>query len=88
LDVRLCWLTVVAIVSRPNALAGVQRLLRDLGASPQLLQIAGRTAPLRPMPPPGDTRIVVSRDGSFPAALPLVEPMQTTTASLPRLSTE
>jgi lipopolysaccharide/colanic/teichoic acid biosynthesis glycosyltransferase len=88
LDVRLCWLTVVAILSRSNALAGVQRLLRDLGASPQLLQIASRSTPLQPMPPPGDTRIVVSRDGSYPAALPVVEPMPTATSSLPRLSTE
>jgi hypothetical protein len=43
----------VAIISRPHALKGVQGLLRRLGASEQLVAVAGRTQPLIPCPPPG-----------------------------------
>jgi lipopolysaccharide/colanic/teichoic acid biosynthesis glycosyltransferase len=88
LDVRLCWLTVVAILSRPSALDGVQQLLDRLGASPELRQIARRSAPLRPMPPPGATRIVVSRDGSSARAEPIVEDVPAMTPPLRGFSTE
>lgn len=64
LDVRLCWLTAVAIVSRARALRGVQQILGNLNADETLLRIAARTVPLAPMPPPGGDRIVVSRDGN------------------------
>ena len=67
LDAQLCALTAVAILSRRHALAGIARLLRAHGASAELLQIASRSTPLQPMPPPGATHIVVSRDAS-PAA--------------------
>jgi lipopolysaccharide/colanic/teichoic acid biosynthesis glycosyltransferase len=52
LDMKLVVLTVIAIVSRERALAGVQRLLRQMGAEPQLVRVAGRTDPLVPHPPP------------------------------------
>lgn len=65
LDLRLCALTVVAIVSRERALAGVQRVLRRLGAGEPLMRVAARRDPLTPTPPPGATRIVTSRDGSL-----------------------
>lgn len=61
-DIRLCVLTAVAIVSRPRALRGVVRLLGRLGAPPELLEIASRTKPLVPMPPPGSDRVVDSRE--------------------------
>lgn len=64
LDFRLCALTVVAILSRERALAGVQRILRSLGAGQSLLTLASRREPLVPTPPPGATRIVTSRDGN------------------------
>lgn len=64
LDVRLCWLTAMAIVSRARALRGVAHILRTLGASDMLLQIAERSKPLVPSPPPGGDRIVTSRDGN------------------------
>jgi lipopolysaccharide/colanic/teichoic acid biosynthesis glycosyltransferase len=67
-DIKLCVLTAVAIVSRPNALAGVQGLLRSLGAPESLIEMAGRARPLVPQPPPGATQVVTSRDGSVPAA--------------------
>jgi len=78
LDIRLCWLTAVAILSRRRALDGVHRLLKDLGAPPTLLQIASRTTPLVPMPPPGADSVVTSRDGSVPSSQrPPERPMMT-----------
>lgn len=64
LDIKLCYLTAVAIISRDKALAGLQRILKKLNASPELLHIASRSAPLVPMLPPGGTKIVTSRDGN------------------------
>jgi lipopolysaccharide/colanic/teichoic acid biosynthesis glycosyltransferase len=61
LDVRLCGLTAMAILSRRRALAGVVSLLTGLGAPPPLIAIASRTSPLVPMPPPGSTALVTSR---------------------------
>jgi lipopolysaccharide/colanic/teichoic acid biosynthesis glycosyltransferase len=66
LDIRLCWLTVVAVVSRRRALRGVERCLRDLGGSEDLIVIARRQSPLLPAPPPGSTTIVTSRDHLSP----------------------
>jgi lipopolysaccharide/colanic/teichoic acid biosynthesis glycosyltransferase len=60
-DLRLCWLTAVAIVSRPRALAGVVDFLTGLGAPPELVAIASRKSQLVPMPPPGSNEIVTSR---------------------------
>lgn len=62
LDLRLIWLTALAIASRPRALEGVARQLERLGAPPDLIAIARRADPLSPMPPPGATEIVRSRD--------------------------
>lgn len=59
---RIIWLTVVGIISRPRALAGVQDILQDLGADEGLLQVASRTEPLSPAPPPGATEIVTARE--------------------------
>jgi lipopolysaccharide/colanic/teichoic acid biosynthesis glycosyltransferase len=64
IDIRLIALTAVAIVSRRRALAGVQSLLRRLGADSDLLELAARDKPLVPRPPPGSDRIVTSRDGN------------------------
>ena len=64
IDIKLCLLTAVAILSREKALAGVQNILQELGAPQELLQIASRAEPLIPMPPPGGTKIVTSRDGN------------------------
>ena len=64
LDIRLCWLTVIAIVSRQMALSKIQVLLQSLGADASLLQLAARQEPLTPQPPPGGTKVVTSRDGN------------------------
>lgn len=62
LDIRLCWLTLLAVVSRQKALSEVQILLRNLGADVALLELAARKKPLMPQPPPGASRLVRSRD--------------------------
>ena len=63
-DIRLCMLTAVAILSRARALAGVGQLLRSLGAPAELVSLALRRDPLVPAPPPGGDRVVTSRDGN------------------------
>jgi hypothetical protein len=55
---------VIAIVSREKALAGIQKVLRDINASDDVLQLAQRNQALIPRPPPGGDRIVTSRDGN------------------------
>jgi lipopolysaccharide/colanic/teichoic acid biosynthesis glycosyltransferase len=64
LDIKLCFLTVIAVLSREKALAGVQKILKDINASNDVLQLARRNQPLVPQPPPGGDRIVASRDGN------------------------
>ena len=64
LDIQLCWLTVVAILSRERALSKIQVLLQRLGADSSLLELAARQKPLTPQPPPGGTKVVTSRDGN------------------------
>lgn len=60
-DLRLIWLTLVAIVSRGRALNGLQGVLRRLGADQQLREVASRKKPLAPYPPPGSDKIVTRR---------------------------
>ena len=64
LDIRLCFYTAIAIVSRERALRGVCAILESLNANESLLNIARRQESLYPMPPPGSSRIVTSRDGN------------------------
>lgn len=64
LDIQLCWLTVVAILSREKALSKIQVLLQQLGAESSLLELAARKKPLTPQPPPGGIKVVTSRDGN------------------------
>lgn len=61
LDVQLCILTVLAILKREMALAGVVSMLKSLGANADLVRIASRKDALVPYPPPGATEIVRSR---------------------------
>ena len=61
LDVRLIYLTAVAILSRKKALCGVERVLENLDADQQIRMIARRDDKLKPFPPPGATEIVVNR---------------------------
>lgn len=53
LDLRLIWLTAVAIASRDSALRGVARILDRLNADERLKGICRRNQPLPHGPPPG-----------------------------------
>lgn len=64
LDIKLCFLTAVAILSRDKALVKIQHILHKLGAPKELICIANRVEPLTPMPPPGGEKVVTSRDGN------------------------
>lgn len=61
LDLKLIFLTIVAIISREKALAGVQNILDDLGADEKLKTVARRQEQLTPCPPPGAREVVMSR---------------------------
>lgn len=65
LDLKLIFLTTIAIFSRKKALNGVQKLLDSLNADETLKRVAQRTAPLEPFPPPGVNEVVTRRDHSF-----------------------
>jgi lipopolysaccharide/colanic/teichoic acid biosynthesis glycosyltransferase len=64
LDIQLCFLTVIAIFSRKQALAGVQSILKGINAPTDILILALRQQALVPKPPPGGDKIVTSRDGN------------------------
>jgi lipopolysaccharide/colanic/teichoic acid biosynthesis glycosyltransferase len=64
LDIKLCFLTVIAIFSRNKALAGVQKILININAPDDVIQLAQRSQVLVPRPPPGGNHIVTSRDGN------------------------
>lgn len=64
LDIRLCFYTVIAILSKERALNGICSILEAMGAEENLVLLAKRSEPLRPMPPPGGLKIVTSRDGN------------------------
>jgi lipopolysaccharide/colanic/teichoic acid biosynthesis glycosyltransferase len=57
LDLRIVWLTMVTIVDRPRALRGIQRVLEEKGATPELIRVCRREGKLPAAPPPGGTEI-------------------------------
>lgn len=63
LDLKIILLTVIAVLSKSRALAGVVDILQDKGAPDLLVTIARREQPLTPMPPPGAASIVTNREG-------------------------
>lgn len=62
LDIRLIFLTIVAILSRPAALRAVGKLLADMGVDAELIRVSARLDPLAPHPPPGSGEIVTARN--------------------------
>ena len=58
LDLRVIWLTAMAILSKPIALRGVNRLLCSWGADQLLVKVAKREEVLPEYPPPGADEIV------------------------------
>lgn len=61
LDIRLIFLTALAVFSREKALSKMEKLLWDLKADEMLIRVAQRREKLMPFPPPGATEIVISR---------------------------
>lgn len=52
-DLRLVWLTAVALADKPRALKGIDRLLARWGADAELRHVCRREVPPHPAPPPG-----------------------------------
>lgn len=63
LDIKLILLTILAILSKDKALVLLGGILKDLGATFELIEIASRKQEVVPSPPPGAINIVSSRDG-------------------------
>ncbi len=62
-DLRLIYLTVIAVLSRDKALQNISVSLANLGADPELVRVSRRIDLLVPTPPPGSNKIVSNRDG-------------------------
>lgn len=60
LDIKIVVLTLVSVLSRQRALRGVAAVLADMGAPPDLVELAGRTRALSPTPPPGLDAVVTT----------------------------
>ena len=60
-DLRVIVLTVNGAIDRAAALMGVHEIAAEIGATPELLEIITRRAPLPAAPPPGAMEIVQSR---------------------------
>lgn len=63
IDIKLIYLTVIAIISKEKALNSLLFILKKLGATDLLINIASRKNQLVPMPPPGAKNIVTNREG-------------------------
>lgn len=63
MDIQLILLTILAIISRQRALRASASLLKRYGADDALVELALRTTPLQPTPPPGAKHIVRNREG-------------------------
>lgn len=60
LDLRVIYLTAMAILSRRRALEGVVGLLVRWRVDEQIIRVARRGEPLQPYPPPGSSTVVSS----------------------------
>jgi lipopolysaccharide/colanic/teichoic acid biosynthesis glycosyltransferase len=63
IDIKLIYLTVIAIISKEKALNSLAVILKKLNATELLITIASRKQNLYPMPPPGANNIVTNREG-------------------------
>lgn len=58
LQLEIIALTAIAIFNKEQALVGVHKILKRLGADEKLIQVASRTSPLPAYPPPGATEVI------------------------------
>jgi lipopolysaccharide/colanic/teichoic acid biosynthesis glycosyltransferase len=63
IDIKLIYLTVIAIISKEKALNSLVIILKKIGATDFLVNIASRKDKLVPIPPPGAKNIVTNREG-------------------------
>jgi lipopolysaccharide/colanic/teichoic acid biosynthesis glycosyltransferase len=61
LDIKLIFITLIAITSRDKALGGVNRLLSAMDAPDDVIRVSRREDKLVPFPPPGSDTIVTHR---------------------------
>ncbi len=61
-DIKIIFLTAVAIFDKKLALKLLVRSLRKINNSEKIIDIVRRDKPLTPCPPPGSKQIVVNRD--------------------------
>lgn len=61
IDIRLVYLTILAILSREKALKGVCKLLEQIDVPKDVINVAKRESGLVAFPPPGSDAIVTSR---------------------------
>ena len=61
LDIKLIFLTILAIISKEKALIQISKIIESHGGDESLITLAQRKNPLRPMPPPGMSEIVSLR---------------------------
>ncbi len=61
LDLELIFLTFLGILSKKNALARIQKRLKNFSVDQETLEICKREKKLYPHPPPGSERIVLER---------------------------
>jgi lipopolysaccharide/colanic/teichoic acid biosynthesis glycosyltransferase len=59
-DLRILWMTALALVSRRRALRALVLLIDSMGAEERLKAMAGRQVPLEAWPPPGSNAIIQS----------------------------
>jgi lipopolysaccharide/colanic/teichoic acid biosynthesis glycosyltransferase len=60
-DIRLIFLTIIAIFSREAALEGVTKIVTQMNSPEDVIQISRRKDKLVPFPPPGSDLIVTRR---------------------------
>jgi hypothetical protein len=59
LDIKLLFLTGVAIVSKANALKSIQNILKKLNAPTDVINVSLRSNELVPSPPPGSDEVIM-----------------------------
>ena len=62
LDIKLIIITAIAIISKKKALFMINRILKNKKADDLLIKISKREKPLKPYPPPGSKKIVLTRN--------------------------
>lgn len=63
IDMRLIYLTVIAVLAREKALHNISGSLTRLRADVELVRVSLRRDTLVPTPPPGSNKIVTNREG-------------------------